>query len=103
MTELLNLLTRTSTIRFVLVIGMLTLTGVFGGALFFYPFPADNRDLINMFMIALTGWTTTIVSGYHNKPTPNMETPHERPRDVAEVESGIRPTVGTLQQDKQPE
>jgi len=56
---------------------MLTLTAVFGGALFFYPFPADNRDLINMFMIALTGWTTTIVSGYHNKPTPNKEVKNE--------------------------
>ena len=82
MTELLSLLTRTSTIRFFLVVGMLVLTGVFGGALFFYPFPAENRDLINMFMIALTGWTTTIVSGYHNKPTPNMEKVDDRPRDV---------------------
>lgn len=53
---------------------MLTLTAVFGGALFFYPFPPENRDLVNMFMIALTGWTTTIVSGYHNKPTPTSTT-----------------------------
>lgn len=103
MTELMNLLTRTSTIRFLLVVGMLCLTAVFGGALFFYPFPAENRDLVNMFMIALTGWTTTIVSGYHNKPTPNMEKVDDRPRDVAEVEIGIRPTVRTEQQDERPE
>lgn len=47
---------------FIMVNGILTLTAIFGGALFFYPFPPENRDLINMFMIALTGWTTTVVS-----------------------------------------
>lgn len=78
MIELINLLTRTSTIRFALVIGMLSLTAIFGSALFFYPFPPENRDLINMFMIALTGWTTTIVTSYHNKPTPNPEKVYER-------------------------
>lgn len=84
MTKWLNLLTRTSTIRFALVVGMLTLTGIFGAALFFYPFPPENRDLINMFMIALTGWTTTIVTSYHNKPTPEVGAIDDRPRTVAE-------------------
>lgn len=91
MKEILNYLTRTSTIRFVLVVGMLSLTAVFGAALFFYPFPPENRDLINMFMVALVGWTTTIVSNYHNKPTPTETSYVNRPTDIAELEAGIRP------------
>ena len=102
MTELLNLLTRTSTIRFVLVIGMLALTAAFILGLFFYPYPNENKELINMALVGVLNWTSMIVATYYNKPTPNVETPYG-PRDVAEVESGIRPTVRTVQQDERPE
>lgn len=100
MTELLNLLTRTSTIRFVLVIGMLTLTSAFILGLFFYPYPNENKELINMALVGVLNWTSMIVATYYNKPTPNVETPYDRPRDVAEVEIGIRPTARTVQPDE---
>ena len=87
MTELLNLLTRTSTIRFVLVIGMLALTATFILGLFFYPYPSENKELISMALVGVLNWTSMIVTTYYNKPTPNVETPpHDRPRDVAAVE-----------------
>lgn len=69
----LNVLTRSSTIRFVLVIGMLTLTAVFGIGLFFFPYPAENKELINMFLVGVLNWTSMIVANYYNKPTPNDE------------------------------
>lgn len=100
MTNTLNLLTRTSTIRFVLVIGMLTLTAAFILGLFFYPYPSENKELINMALVGVLNWTSMIVATYYNKPTPNMEFSNDRPRDVAEVESGIRPIARTVQQDE---
>ena len=103
MTELMNLLTRTSTIRFVLVIGMLALTAAFILGLFFYPYPSENKELINMALVGVLNWTSMIVATYYNKPTPNVETPYDRPRDVAEVEIGIGPTVRAVQQDERPE
>ena len=102
MTELLNLLTRTSTIRFVLVVGMLALTAAVILGLFFYPYPSENKELVNMALIGVLNWTSMIVATYYNKPTPNMETPYDRPRDAAAVEIGIRPTAGTVQQDERP-
>lgn len=102
MTELLNLLTRTSTIRFVLVIGMLTLTAAFILGLFFYPYPSENKELINMALVGVLNWTSMIVATYYNKPTPNTEKVDDRPRDVTETEIGIRPTVRTVQQDERP-
>lgn len=73
MTELVNLLTRTSTIRFVLVIGMLALTAAFILGLFFYPYPSENKELINMALVGVLNWTSMIVATYYNKPTPNVE------------------------------
>ena len=73
MTELLNLLTRTSTIRFVLVIGMLALTAAVILGLFFLPFPSENKELINMALVGVLNWTSMIVATYYNKPTPNVE------------------------------
>lgn len=100
MIEMINLLTRTSTIRFVLVIGMLTLTAAFILGLFFYPYPSENKELINMALVGILNWTSMIVTTYYNKPTPNVETPYDRPRDVAEVEIGIKPTIRTVQQNE---
>lgn len=85
MTELLNLLTRTSTIRFVLVIGMLSLTACFILGLFFYPYPEENKELINMALVGVLNWTSMIVATYYNKPTPNVENNSDRPRDAAET------------------
>lgn len=79
MTELVNLLTRTSTIRFVLVIGMLALTAAFILGLFFYPYPSENKELISMALVGVLNWTSMIVATYYNKPTPNVEKPHDRP------------------------
>lgn len=73
MTELVNLLTRTSTIRFVLVIGMLALTSVFILGLFFCPYPSENKELISMALVGVLNWTSMIVATYYNKPTPNVE------------------------------
>ena len=73
MTELLNLLTRTSTIRFVLVIGMLALTAVTILGLFFYSYLSKNKELISMAFVGVLNWTIMIVFTYYNKPTPNVE------------------------------
>ncbi len=56
-----------------------------------------------MALVGVLNWTSMIVATYYNKPTPNVETPYDRPRDVAEVEIGIGPTVRTVQQDERPE
>ena len=75
MTELLNLLTRTSTIRFVLVIGMLALTAATILGLFFTPFPSENKELVNMALVGVLNWTSMIVAAYSNNPTPNAQKP----------------------------
>lgn len=85
MTQLINLLTRTSTIRFVLVIGMITLTAAFILGLFFHPTPDENKDLINMALVGVLNWTSMIVATYYNKPTPNVEMFDVRPRYITET------------------
>lgn len=84
MINILNHLTRTSTIRFVLVIGMLTLTAAFILGLFFYPYPKENKELINMALVGVLNWTSMIVATYYNKPTPNVEYTDDRPRKNSE-------------------
>lgn len=71
MKELINLMTRTSTIRFILVLGMLSLTAAFVLGLFFFPYPQENREPINMALVGVLNWTSMIVATYYNKPTPN--------------------------------
>lgn len=72
MNEIINYLTRTSTIRFVLVIGMLCLTATLILGLFFHSFPSENKELINMALVGVLNWTSMIVATYYNKPTPNI-------------------------------
>lgn len=76
MKDLINNLTRPNTVRFILVVGMLTLTALYGIALLFIPIPEQNRDFVNNFFIALISWTGAIIV-FHFNTKANLIEPKE--------------------------
>lgn len=60
-------LTAPDTVRFILIVGTLTLNALFGVGLFFVHYPPENRDLVNMFMTALVGWNSMVIAYHFSK------------------------------------
>lgn len=82
---------------------MLTLTAAFILGLFFYPYPSENKELINMALVGVLNWTSMIVATYYNKPTPNMEFSNDRPRETATLKTELGTSLDQVQLDEKPE